>query len=109
MAETEVPAARSRGGNAKGNGRAGSARPGRAATRATTAKDAATSSATPEPAPRTQVPEAEPTQDFSPSRYIAVIDRHTGKEVARPIDPDDLLVHAHRDQHPVEVAAQYVA
>ncbi len=45
----------------------------------------------------------------SPSRYIAKIHLETGKEVLRPIDPEDLLVHAHRDKHPVEVAAQFLA
>ena len=47
--------------------------------------------------------------DPSPSRYIARIDKRTGIELPAPIDPDDLLVHAHRDLHPIEVAAQFVA
>jgi len=47
--------------------------------------------------------------DFSPSRYIARVSRATGEELAGPIDPDELLVHAHRDDHPVEVAAQFMA
>jgi len=34
-----------------------------------------------------------------PSRYIAKISLLTGKEILRPIDPDDLLVHAHRDKN----------
>ena len=45
----------------------------------------------------------------SPSRYIAKIHMETGREVLRPVDPEDLLVHAHRDKHPVEVAAQFLA
>jgi nucleoside-diphosphate-sugar epimerase len=45
----------------------------------------------------------------SPSRYIAKLDRATGEEIRQPIDPDELLVHAHRDKHPVEVAAQFLA
>lgn len=45
----------------------------------------------------------------SPSRYIAKIHMETGKEVLRPIDPEDLLVHAHRDNNPMEVAAQFFA
>lgn len=47
--------------------------------------------------------------DLSPSRYIEKVNRATGREIPGPIDPDDLLVHAHRDQHPVEVAAQVIA
>ena len=47
--------------------------------------------------------------DPSPSRYIARIDKRTGAELPGPIDPDELLVHAHRDLHPVEVGAQFVA
>lgn len=45
----------------------------------------------------------------SPSRYIARISRRTGKEIPGPIVPDELLVHAHRDNHPVEVLAQFLA
>jgi nucleoside-diphosphate-sugar epimerase len=47
--------------------------------------------------------------DSSPARYIVRVSRHTGEEVEGPIDPDELLVHHHRDNHPVEVAAQFVA
>ena len=47
--------------------------------------------------------------DSSPERYIARISRATGEEIPGPIDPDELLVHAHRDKHPMEVAAQVVA
>ncbi len=47
--------------------------------------------------------------DLSPGRYIARISLATGKEIPGPIDPDELLVHAHRDRHPVEVAMQFVA
>ncbi len=47
--------------------------------------------------------------DPSPSRYIARVDKRTGAELPGPIDPDELLVHAHRDLHPVEVGAQFVA
>jgi nucleoside-diphosphate-sugar epimerase len=49
------------------------------------------------------------TPDTSPSRYIARISRITGEELPGPIDPDELLVHAHRDKHPAEVAAQFMA
>ena len=47
--------------------------------------------------------------DSSPSRYIARFSVSTGKEIPGPIDPDELLVHAHRDKHPVEVTAQVLA
>jgi nucleoside-diphosphate-sugar epimerase len=47
--------------------------------------------------------------DVSPSRYIARIRRATGEEVKGRIDPDELLVHAHRDHHPIEIAVQFVA
>ncbi|MEO8361918.1 MAG: SDR family oxidoreductase, partial [Vicinamibacteria bacterium] len=47
--------------------------------------------------------------DLSPNRYIEKVNRSTGREIPGPIDPDDLLVHAHRDQHPLEVAAQVIA
>ena len=47
--------------------------------------------------------------DLSPSRYIEKVNRATGREIPGPIDPDDLLVHAHRDQNLIEVAAQVIA
>src|SRR5688500_2550809 len=47
--------------------------------------------------------------DPAPSRYIARVDKRTGAETSGPIDPDELLVHAHRDLHPMEVAAQFLA
>jgi hypothetical protein len=37
------------------------------------------------------------------------VDRRSGREVPGPIDPAELLVHFHRDLHPAEVAAQFVA
>ena len=46
---------------------------------------------------------------LSPNRYIEKVNRVTGREIPGPIDPDDLLVHAHRDQNPIEVAAQVIA
>src|SRR3989442_4009990 len=51
----------------------------------------------------------EPLDDTAPSRYIARISRLTGQELPGEIDPDELLVHAHRDHHPLEVAAQFAA
>ena len=59
-----------------------------------------------EPTPN---PEGEMMWRSSPSRYIAKVHLESGKEVLRPIDPEDLLVGAHRDKHPVEVAAQFLA
>ncbi len=47
--------------------------------------------------------------DLSPNRYIERVNRTTGREIHGLIDPDDLLVHAHRDQNPIEVAAQVIA
>ena len=47
--------------------------------------------------------------DMSPSRYIVKVERATGEPLSDPIDPADLLVHAHRDRHPVEIAAQFLA
>ena len=46
---------------------------------------------------------------MSPSRYIVKVDRATGEPLGDPIEPPDLLVHAHRDHHPVEIAAQFLA
>ena len=46
---------------------------------------------------------------MAPSRYIVKVDRATGEPLSDPIDPADLLVHAHRDHHPVEIAAQFLA
>lgn len=67
----------------------------------------ATKRARPVAKPRASAPAA--TVDTSPSRYIVKVDRATGEPLADPIDPADLLVHAHRDRHPVEIAAQFLA
>ena len=76
------------------------------------------------PVPKPEAPEEAPRQpDFqplitrdgemmwesSPSRYIAKVSLATGKEILRPIDPEDLLVAAHRDKNPVEFLAQILA
>lgn len=58
---------------------------------------------------RRKVSRTEDVPDSSPARYIARISRKTGKEIPGPIDPDELLVHAWRDKHPLEVAAQFLA
>src|SRR5258707_5985656 len=54
-------------------------------------------------------PKGEMLSESSPSRYISKISLTTRKEVLRPIDPDELLVHAHRDKNPIDVTAQFVA
>jgi nucleoside-diphosphate-sugar epimerase len=54
-------------------------------------------------------PEGEMMWESSPSRYIAKVSLVTGKEIPRPIDPDELLVHAHRDRNPIEVTAAFLA
>jgi nucleoside-diphosphate-sugar epimerase len=47
--------------------------------------------------------------DMSPGQYIVKVDRATGEALSDPIEPAELLVHAHRDHHPVEIAAQFLA
>ncbi|HLA77320.1 MAG TPA: SDR family oxidoreductase [Vicinamibacteria bacterium] len=54
-------------------------------------------------------PPAGPSEGTSPASYIARVSRRTGKEIEGPLAPDELLVHAHRDNHPVEVLAQFLA
>ncbi len=54
-------------------------------------------------------PKGEMAWESSPSRYIAKVSLATGKEILRPLDPDDLLVSAHRDKNPIEVTAQFLA
>jgi len=61
----------------------------------------------PEPGRRPAPPPAAP-RDTDPTRYIVRLSRRTGEELPGPIDPDELLVHAHRDQHPAEVVAQFL-
>jgi nucleoside-diphosphate-sugar epimerase len=46
---------------------------------------------------------------MSPGQYIVKVDRATGEPLSEPIEPAELLVHAHRDRHPVEIAAQFLA
>jgi len=45
----------------------------------------------------------------SPSRYIQKVDRATGALIDEEILPEDLLVHAHRDNHPLELLVQFTA
>jgi len=46
---------------------------------------------------------------MSPGQYIVKVDRNSGEPLGDPIEPSELLVHAHRDRHPVEIAAQFLA
>src|SRR2546425_7435723 len=72
----------------------------------------ASGAAVPAPRPRSirrKMAGTEAVPDSSPSRYIARISRKTGKDMPGPIDPDELLVHAWRDKHPIEVAVQFLA
>jgi nucleoside-diphosphate-sugar epimerase len=48
-------------------------------------------------------------KDRSPSHYIKRVVKATDEEIPGPIEPDELLVHAHRDKHPVHLAAQLAA
>jgi nucleoside-diphosphate-sugar epimerase len=50
-----------------------------------------------------------PAAGSDPARYIARVDKDSGREIPGAIDPDELLVHAHRDQHPAELVAQFAA
>jgi nucleoside-diphosphate-sugar epimerase len=74
-------------------------------------KKAATAPARPPVVDR--LPQVNPEGEFlwtsSPSRYIARMSSVTGREVLRPIDPDELLIQAHRDKNPLEVTAQFLA
>ena len=78
-----------------------------------TRKDAPASSTRPSPPARRSrrraAPAAEPDVEMSPGEYIVKVDRATGEPLSDPIDPAELLVHAHRDRHPVEIAAQFLA
>jgi nucleoside-diphosphate-sugar epimerase len=65
------------------------------------------------PAPRPPLAEPMPAPaaapDSAPSRYVTRIDCATGEERPGPIHPDELLVHAHRDKNPLEIAVQFLA
>jgi nucleoside-diphosphate-sugar epimerase len=50
-----------------------------------------------------------PRESASLARYVARVERASGRERRGPIDPDELLIHAHRDHHLVEVAVHYLA
>jgi len=50
-----------------------------------------------------------PTEDLSPSRYLMRVHRRTGEEIPGPIDPDELLIDTHRDNHPLEMTVQFLA
>ncbi len=61
------------------------------------------------PRKRRKTASAQPAVDLSPARYIAAIDAITSEEIEGAIAPEELLVHAHRDRHPVEIALQFAA
>ncbi|RPH42053.1 MAG: hypothetical protein EHM91_09675, partial [Planctomycetota bacterium] len=91
-------AARPRPGGRKGEKANGAARAGvKAAPKA------------PKPGGASRAEASLPAVDMSPSQYIVKVDRATGEALSDPIEPAELLVHAHRDRHPVEIAAQYFA
>lgn len=54
-------------------------------------------------------PKGEFLWESSPSRYIARMSTATGREVLRPVDPEELLIAAHRDKNPMEVTASFLA
>ena len=58
---------------------------------------------------RTRTTPSEAAVDMSPSQYIVKVERASGEPLADPIEPGELLVHAHRDHHPLEIAAQFLA
>ena len=49
------------------------------------------------------------SHNSNPAQFVMRVDRHTGEEIPGPIDPDELLIHAYRDRHPLEVMAQFLA
>ena len=49
------------------------------------------------------------SQDSNPAQFVKRVDRHSGDEIPGPIEPDELLIHAYRDRHPLEVTAQFLA
>ena len=49
------------------------------------------------------------SQDSNPAQFVMRVDRHSGEEIPGPIEPDELLIHAYRDRHPLEVTAQFLA
>ena len=49
------------------------------------------------------------SQDSNPAQFVTRVDRHSGEEIPGPIEPDELLIHAYRDRHPLEVTAQFLA
>jgi nucleoside-diphosphate-sugar epimerase len=83
-----------------------SVQPGKAARRREKGTQAATAGAA---AGRTAHHEPSEGAETSPARYIVKLDRASGEALSDPIEPAELLVHAHRDRHPVEIAAQFAA
>lgn len=54
-------------------------------------------------------PDGEFLWESSPSRYIARMSATTGREVLRPVEPEELLITAHRDKNPFEVTTSFLA
>ena len=52
---------------------------------------------------------AEDPKGSTPAQYVMRVNKYTGEELPGPIDPDELLIHSYRDQHPVEIVAQFLA
>jgi len=52
--------------------------------------------------------EADSLEDSAPSRYIEKIRLADGDVLDDPIRPEDLLIHSHRDYHPVDIHARYM-
>ena len=46
------------------------------------------------------------TVNLDPRQYINKVSRQTGEVMDAPFSPEDLLVHAHRDNHPADVTAR---
>jgi nucleoside-diphosphate-sugar epimerase len=68
-----------------------------------------TSSNSVKPTRRRSGPSSAAGLDDSPSRYVVRVDLATGRTLPAPIRPDELLVQAHRDRNPMELALHYVA
>ena len=49
------------------------------------------------------------SQESNPAQFVTRVDRHNGEEIPGLIEPDELLIRAYRDRHPLEVTAQFLA
>ena len=55
------------------------------------------------------MPPEDPAEVASPGRYLERIEVASGKVIAGEIEPQELLIVSHRDDHPVEIHAGYMA